>query len=34
MNNIRQWEGLLNLELLLLLGLLCLCGPPIAFDSR
>jgi len=31
---IRQWDGLLSLELLLLLGLLCLCGPPIAFDGR
>jgi hypothetical protein len=34
MNRIRQWEGLLSLELLLLLGLLCLCSPPIAFDGR
>ena len=30
----RQWDGLRSLGLLLLLGLLCLCGTPIAFDGR
>jgi hypothetical protein len=30
----RQWDGLLDLELLLLLGLLCLYGPPIAYSGR
>jgi hypothetical protein len=34
MNNIRQWDGLLSLELLLLLGLLCLHGPPIALNGH
>jgi hypothetical protein len=32
MNNIQQWYGLLNLELLL--GLLCRYGPPIALDGH
>jgi hypothetical protein len=34
MKQTRQWDGLLSLELLLLLGLLCLCGSPIALDGR
>ncbi len=29
-----QWEGLLSLEHLILRGLLCLCGPPIALTGR
>jgi hypothetical protein len=34
MKQTRQWDGLLSLELLLLLGLLCLCDPLIAFNGH
>ena len=34
MNTTWQWDGRLSLGLVLLLGLLCLYGPPIAFGGR
>jgi hypothetical protein len=34
MSQKRQWDGLLSLELLLLLGLLCLCALPIGSNGR
>lgn len=33
MQQTRQWVDFLKLELVLLLGLLCLCGPPIALNG-